>query len=333
MNAWRELPGLDGFAWPWMLLAIVLPLLVHALVPVRGDCATALRVPWGERLQRVATSDVSSVRVRGLSLLGLIAWSLLCVAAARPQQLGPSIAPPQAGRDMMLAVDLSASMGEEDMQLGGRIVDRLTAAKAALGYFLDRRVGDRVGLVVFGDRAYTLTPLTLDRDSVRGQLGDSVIGLAGRATAIGDAIALATKRLQREEEGQRVLILLTDGVNTAGTLDPIRAAQVARDYDIRIHAIAFGGEGGGLSVAGFKLPMGGDEMDEAGLQRIAALTGGRFFRARDANALAGIYAEIDRLEPVQRQGRAVRPKIERYPLPLAAALGFGLLALGLRRRA
>ena len=338
VNPLRDLPGLDGFAWPWMLLAIALPLLVHALVPARNGCADALRVPWSERLQRVAASDVGNVRVRGLSLLGLLAWALLCVAAARPQQLGPSIAPPQTGRDMMLAVDLSASMGEEDMQLGGRIVDRLTAAKAVLADFLDRRVGDRVGLVVFGDRAYALTPLTLDRDSVRDQLGDSVIGLAGRATAIGDAIALATKRLQREKEGQpasnqNVLILLTDGVNTAGTLEPMRAAQVARDNDIRIHAIAFGGEGSALSVFGFQLPMGGDEIDEAGLQRIAALTGGRFFRARDANALAGIYAEIDRLEPVQRQGRAVRPRIERYPLPLSAALVVGLLALLLRRRA
>lgn len=332
MNTLRELLALDGFAWPWMLLALVLPLLVHALVPPRSDAAAALRVPWGERLQRIAASDGTTLRVRGLSWLGLLAWALLCIAAARPQQLGPAIAPPQVGRDLMLAVDLSASMGEEDMQLGGRIVDRLTAAKAVLADFLDRRAGDRVGLVVFGDRAYALTPLTLDRDSVRDQLGASVIGLAGRATAIGDAIALATKRLQGQKAGQRVLILLTDGVNTAGTLEPSKAAQIARDNGVRIHAIAFGGEGGALSVFGFRLPMGGDEVDEAGLQRIAALTGGRFFRARDTQALAGIYAEIDRLEPVRRQGRAVRPKIERYPLPLACALAFGVLALALRRR-
>ena len=338
MNTLRELLALNGFAWPWMLLALVLPPLVHALAPPRSDAAAALRVPWGERLQRIAATDGTTLRVRGLSWLGLLAWALLCIAAARPQQLGPATAPPQAGRDLMLAVDLSASMGEEDMQLGGRIVDRLTAAKAVLADFLDRRAGDRVGLVVFGDRAYALTPLTLDRDSVRDQLDASVIGLAGRATAIGDAIALSTKRLQGVQEGQpasnqHVLILLTDGVNTAGTLDPMRAAEVARDNNIRIHAIAFGGEGGALSVFGFQLPMGGDEIDEAGLQRIAALTGGRFFRARDVDALAGIYAEIDRLEPVQRQGRMVRPKIERYPLPLGAALAFGLLALVVRRRA
>ena len=235
----------------------------------------------------------------------------------------------------MLAVDLSASMGEPDMALGGRSVDRLTAAKAVLADSLDRRVGDRIGLVVFGDRAFALTPLTLDRDSVRQQLQDSVVGLAGRATALGDAIALSTKRLQAQQVASdtHVLIVLTDGVNTAGALEPDKAAQIARDANVRIHAIAFGGDGGGaLSLFGFQLPMGGDEVDEAGLRRIADLTGGRFFRARDAGELAGIYAEIDALEPVARQGRAVRPVIERYPWPLGAALGLGMLALLLRGR-
>ena len=333
MSALREWLAMDGFAWPWMLLAIPLPLLVHLLLPARGGNGAALRVPWGERLQRIANAGSVAAKPGGLPWLALIAWCLLCIAAARPQQLGPAIAPPQVGRDLMLAVDLSASMGEEDMELGGRIVDRLTAAKAVLADFLDRRVGDRVGLVVFGERAHALTPLTADRDSVREQLQGSVVGLAGRATAIGDAIALSTKRLQKQPADQRVLILLTDGVNTAGTLEPDKAAQIARDNRVRIHAIAFGGDGGGLSVFGFQLPMGGDEVDEAGLQRIAALTGGRFFRARDTAALAGIYAEIDTLEPVQRQGQAVRPKIERYPLPLAGALLLGLLALLARRRA
>ncbi|RZA19392.1 MAG: VWA domain-containing protein [Lysobacteraceae bacterium] len=333
MNALRELLSLDGLAWQWMLLAIPLPLLVHVLLPARSGGEAALRVPWGERLQRIAASSSIAARPRRFPWLMLFAWSLLCVAAARPQQLGPAIAPPQVGRDLMLAVDLSASMGEEDMELGGRIVDRLAAAKAVLADFLDRRVGDRVGLVVFGERAYALTPLTVDRDSVREQLGDSVVGLAGRATAIGDAIGLATKRLQKQPADQRVLILLTDGVNTAGALDPFKAAQIASDNGVRIHAVAFGGNGGALSVFGFQLPMGGDEVDEAGLQRIAMLTGGRFFRARDTEALAGIYAEIDKLEPVQREGQAVRPRIERYPLPLACALALGLLALLLRRRA
>ncbi len=336
MNVLRALLSVDGFAWPWLLAALPLPLLIYALVPARRNVRDALRVPWSDRVQRIAATGDGAVRLPGFRWLAFLAWCLLCIAAARPQQLGPPVVPPQVGRDLMLAVDLSASMGEEDMEIGGRMVDRLTAAKAVLSDFLDRRVGDRVGLIVFGERAFALTPLTLDRDSVRDQLGDSVVGLAGRATAIGDAIALATKRLQPKDRGQEsrkqhVLILLTDGVNTAGTLDPEKAAAIARDSGVRIHTIAFGGNGS-VSVFGFQLPTGGDDVDEAGLQRIAALTGGRFFRARDTSDLAGIYAEIDKLEPVQRQGHAVRPKIERYPLPLAVALGLGLLALAVGQR-
>ena len=340
MSALLSMLSIEGFAWPWLLAALPLPLLVHALVPPRRTMESALRVPWGERVQRIAAAGGGSVRVHGFRWMAFLAWCLLCVAAARPQQLGPPVAPPQVGRDLMLAVDLSGSMGEEDMQLGGNIVDRLTAAKAVLSDFLDRRAGDRVGLIVFGDRAYALTPLTLDRDSVRDQLAASVVGLAGRSTAIGDAIALATKRLQPSTDSDRmqapakqhVLILLTDGVSNAGTLEPEKAAAIARDSGVRIHTIAFGGNGGSLSLFGFQLPMGGDDVDEAGLQRIAALTGGRFFRARDTSDLAGIYAEIDKLEPVQRQGRVVRPRIERYPFPLGAALSLGLLALVLGRR-
>lgn len=324
---------LGSFAWPWLLCALPLPWLARWLLPARRSTSAALKVPYGARIDAVAATGGRSVHGRGPGALAWLAWALLCIAAARPQQLGPAIAPPQVGRDLMLAVDLSGSMSEEDMELGGNVVDRLTAAKAVLADFLDRRAGDRVGLLVFGDRAYTLTPLTLDRDSVRDQLADSVVGLAGRATAIGDAIGLAVKRLRTQPADQRVVILLTDGVNTAGTLAPDKAAELAKSEHVRVHTIAFGGEGG-LTVFGFRLPMpgGGDEIDEAGLQRIAQQTGGRFFRARDTESLAGIYAEIDRLEPVQRPGQSVRPRIERYAWPLGGALVLALLAFAANRR-
>jgi Ca-activated chloride channel family protein len=328
----------DGFAWPWLLLALPLPWVVRWLLPPARQAGAALKVPYGARLDAIAT-QAGHAHARGVGVLAWIAWALLCGAAARPQQLGELVRPPQAGRDLMLAVDLSGSMSDEDMQLGGGLVDRLTAAKAVLADFLDRRSGDRVGLIVFGQKAYALTPMTLDLDTVREQLDDSVVGLAGRETAIGDAIGLAVKRLKpktaaRQPSKQNVLILLTDGVNTAGMLDPLKAAELARDNGVRIHAIAFGGEGGGLSVFGIPLhlPGGGEDIDETTLKRIADLTGGKEFRARDTEQLAGIYAEIDRLEPVKRPGQSVRPRIERYPWPLAIGLACGLLAFAAPRR-
>lgn len=322
--------GFGGFAWPWMWLALPLPWLVAALLPAVRSQSPALRVPYGDRLDGIAATGAVARRFR-VNWFAALAWLLLCAAAARPQQLGEAVTPPQAGRDLMLAVDLSGSMREPDMELGGRAVDRLTAAKAVLADFLDRRIGDRVGLLVFGSRAYAVAPLTLDRDSVRSQLRDTVSGLAGRETAIGDAIGLAVKRLSKQPAGQRVLILLTDGVNTAGALDPRKAAELAKNEHVRIHTIAFGGNGSGMSIFGMRLPsQGDDDIDEDTLRAIASTTGGRFFRARDTEELVGIYAELDKVEPVARPGRAVRPRIERYPLPLALALGFGLVALGWR---
>lgn len=335
IDSWLEALKIafGGFAWPWMWLAFPLPWLAGWLLPAHRSTSASLRVPYGRRLDAIATVGGRSRRLH-IAALAWLAWFLLCAAAARPQQLGEAVAPPQSGRDLMLAVDLSGSMSEPDMELGGDVVDRLTAAKAVLADFLDRRVGDRVGLLVFGQRAYALTPLTLDRDSVRDQLRDSVAGLAGRETAIGDAIGLAVKRLRDQPKGQRVLILLTDGVNTAGVLDPLKAAELAKAEGVRIHTIAFGGSGGGFSLFGLTVPLPGgqDEIDEETLKKIAQETGGQSFRARDTEQLAGIYAELDRIEPVKQEGARVRPRIERYAWPLAAALLVALLAFLLPRR-
>ncbi|KIQ97781.1 VWA domain-containing protein [Lysobacter sp. A03] len=327
---------LDGFAWPWLLLALPLPWLARRVLPARRRSGPALRVPFGDRLAGLGSAATGSAR-NARTWLAWAAWLLLCLAAARPQQVGEAVVPPQSGREMMVALDLSGSMSEPDMILGGRRVDRLTAAKAVLSDFLDRREGDRVGLLVFGQRAYVLAPPTLDLATVRQQLGDSVVGLAGRETAIGDGIGLAVKRLvsgaEDRDTGEHVLILLTDGVNNAGMLEPLKAAELARDAGVRVYTVAFGGDGA-MSVFGFQLPVpaGEDEVDEATLTRIAESTGGRFFRARDTAQLAGIYAEIDRLEPIRHPGEAVRPRIERYQWPLGAALGLGLLGFAAPRR-
>lgn len=339
------------FAWGWLLLALPLPLFVARLLPpAETGLDAALRIPFAAELHALQAQAARTPRSRTL-LLPLLAWSMLCVAAARPQQLGEVTQPPQTGRDLLLAVDLSGSMAEQDMNLGGAMVDRLTAVKAVLGDFLDRRIGDRVGLLLFGQRAYAMTPLTLDRDSVRQQLDDSVVGLAGQETAIGDAIGLAVKRLteqsdlggdtdqggkdQGASQGQRVVILLTDGVNTAGSIMPDKAAELAHNTQVRVHTIGFGGDGARTSIFGMPMQAQSD-IDEITLRTIAAQTGGRYFRARDTRELAGIYAELDRIEPAAREGEVQRPRIERYPLPLSLSLALAALALAarsLRRRA
>jgi Ca-activated chloride channel family protein len=322
------------FAWPWLLLALPLPWLVAWLLPpARGALDSALRVPFGADVRALAAGPPGAARAR-LRWLPLLAWLLLCVAAARPQQLGEATQPPSSGRDLLLAVDLSGSMAARDMELGGAIVDRLSAVKAVLGDFLDRRVGDRVGLLLFGQRAYAVTPLTLDRESVRQQLDDSVVGLAGQETAIGDALALAVKRLREQPgleagNGQRVMVLLTDGVNTAGAIAPAKAAELATAEAVRVHTIGFGGEG---EVDPFFGRRAGAEIDERTLRAIAEATGGRYFRARDTAELAGIYAELDRVEPALRPGETQRPRIEHYALPLAAAMLLAALEAVLRRR-
>jgi Ca-activated chloride channel family protein len=326
--AW--LSWLDGLAWPWALLALPLPLLMYAL-PARAGAAPALRVPYAaDALASLGTAGAGAAMRVGQLLLWL-AWASLCVALARPQQLGEPITPPQQGRQMMLAVDVSGSMRETDMMLGNQVVQRLSAAKAVLADFLDRRAGDRVGLLIFGERAYTLTPITADLTTVRNQLTDSEVGLAGTDTAIGDAIALAVKRLREQPEGQRVLILLTDGVSNAGVLQPLRAAELAKAEGVRVYTVAFGGDGS-YRMFGVQIAAGDDPVDEATLRRIADLTGGRAFRARDTAELAGIYAELERLEPVAAAGAAVRPRIERYGWPLALAMLLGGLAWLLPRR-
>lgn len=312
------------FAWPWVFLALLLPWLVRWALPrAKAADGTALRVPfYAELLALGGKTQAGGVSMRTGALT--IIYVLLCVAAARPQWVGEPIAPPQSGRDLMLAVDTSGSMSAEDMSLGGRRMDRLEAVKIVLGDFLERRAGDRLGLILFGQNAYLVTPLTFDRNSVRYQLDTTTVGLAGRETAIGDAIGLAVKRLRDRPTEHRVLILLTDGANNAGALEPMQAAELARAHHVRVYTVAFGSD---TQRGPFGMMVSSAEIDETALQEIADATGGRFFRARNTADLAGIYHELDQLEALPQEAQSIRSRDELFVYPAAAALILAILLM------
>lgn len=315
-------------AWPWLLLALPLPMLAAWILPraQTGTSAAALRLPHrGISWPHAATaSSISGLR-RGLALL---AWALLVFSAARPQWLGEPEDIPRSGRDLLLAVDTSGSMGIEDMQIGNRAADRFSTVQIIAGDFIQRRAGDRVGLILFGSRAYLLTPLTFDLKTVAKQLDESAIGLAGRETAIGDAVGLAVKRLLERPQDQRVLILLTDGVNNAGELDPQKAIELAVANKVRIYTVGIGAEAVNVdSLFGSRTINPSADLDVAMLTSMAESTGGKFFRARDTAELAGIYREINQLEPVADKAETLRPVDELYWLPMAMAMLLAILAL------
>jgi len=317
------------FVWPWVFAVLPLPLLMAWLLPRAPEHASAaLRMPFYAALQK-AVGDSHSGRSRLRLLLAMLAWLLLVLAAARPQFLGEPVQLPISGRDLLLAVDISGSMEIEDMVLGRQIATRLRAVKAVAGEFVERRAGDRLGLILFGDQAYLQTPLTFDSSTVRTQLNESAVGLAGKRTAIGDAIGLAVKRLRSQPQENRVLILLTDGTNNAGSVEPLRAADIAAAEGVRIYTIGVGADERIVQGLFGAQRVVNTELDEQSLTTIAHKTGGRYFRARDIKGLQKIYQLLDALEPVSKDQETFRPVHELYNWPLSAALLISVLvALG-----
>jgi len=316
--------GMSEFAWPWVALVLPLPWLLRLALRAAG-IGQAMRLPYpGLQL----ASAHMQLPQRGRMVLFALAWICLVIAAMRPQWIGPPQAQQHSGRAMMLAVDLSGSMRTDDMKLAGRPVSRFGAVEAIAGDFISRRSGDELGLVLFGSNAFLVTPLTYDLDAVRAQLEGARVGLAGTETAIGDAIAVATKRLAALPEQARVLVLLTDGVNNAGSIAPVEAARAAKAVGVRVYTIGIGATQ--MSVPDFfgsRVINPSADLDEDMLRSIADGTGGRYFRATDTSALADAYRAIDALEPMPQQGPSLRPRHERFRWPLFAALLLGILAV------
>lgn len=308
------------FVWWPILFAIPLPFLVRWLLPAKAkNTQVALYFP---HVSEVAGTAMAKVRASFFKLLIMsIAWLALVVASARPIWFGEPIAIPSEGRDLMLAVDLSTSMRQQDMVVAGRRVDRLEMVKSVMDEFIDRRVGDRIGLILFGDTAYLQAPLTFDRNIVEKFLEDSVIGLVGDSTAIGDAIGLAVKRFKDKERSNRVLILLTDGRNTAGNINIEQALALAISNEVTIYTIGVGSDQQiQNSVFGQRIVNPSSDLDERSLLKIAKDTGGEYFRAKSTEELAQIYALLDLLEPVEGSDQTLRPREELFYYPLLLSL-------------
>ena len=313
-----------SLAWPWMLLALPLPLLARALLsPVTESQEAGLKVPSFKGFAVLTNRSEVEQLLNWRVWLAIIAWALLVLAAARPERIGDELDVPVSGRNLMLAVDLSGSMDAKDFELGNRRVDRLTATKAVASDFIERRKGDRIGLILFGERAYLQVPLTLDRETVNILLMEAFIGLAGEKTAIGDAITLAVKRIHDQEAvgDEQILIVLTDGANTAGEIDPIKAAELAQQIGLRIYTIGIGAEQMMVSsITGGLRPVNPSaDLDEETLTRIAAITGGQYFRAKDTAGLQNIYRLLDEMEPVAEPEAGFRPVKSLYYWPLGGA--------------
>ncbi|WP_405420449.1 vWA domain-containing protein [Marinobacter flavimaris] len=310
-----------NLAWPWALVLVLLPLILKWRKP-GAQSVDAPVLPVGHWL-----SDLPGVSRRGNAvplwqqLLLFLMWTLLVVALARPQHVGEQVQMPVSGRDLMLVVDISPSMDEQDMVLQGRSINRLQAVKRVLDDFISRRQGDRLGLILFGTEPYVQAPLTFDLETVRTLMREAGLGMAGRATAIGDAVGLATKRLRNRPQDQRVVVLLTDGANTAGEITPDKATEIAAAASIRLYTIGIGAESMvQRGLLGSRRVNPSRDLDENLLTRMAQQTGGEYFRARSLPELELIYESIDQLEPIELEGKFYRPVTELYVWPAGLAI-------------
>jgi Ca-activated chloride channel family protein len=318
------------FLWPYAALLALLPLLIRKKV-IEDDQRTDTVAPnisaysKAHALYGFCTQSAQREHKRKKVFLYLL-WLLMTLGMMRPQYFGTAIELPLEGRDLMLAIDISPSMKEVDMPLNGRRAMRIDVVKSVVGDFAERRQGDRIGLILFGSQPYVQSPLSFDTETVNTLLQEAFLGMAGQATAIGDAIALAVKRLRERPEQSRVLILLTDGANTAGEIPPEKAAQLAASFGIKIYTVGIGAdEMLQRSFFGTRTINPSADLDEEMLSTIAATTDGKYFRARNEEELGEIYNEIEKLEPIESSKRTYRPQKSLTYIPVLCALALFVL--------
>ncbi len=314
------------FEWWWVWLLLPLPWLSRWLPAARNHSQFLLTVPL---LQQPEAEQLLRHNANRRKLVMLVCiWILVISALARPYWIGDPTHRAVSGRDLMIAIDVSGSMYEADMFVDNGFQRRIDVLKTVIGRFVEQRPGDRLGLILFGTHAYPYVPLTFDHDMLGSLLSDVSTGLAGRLTAIGDAIAVAVGTFSQQDSRHKVLILVTDGSNTAGSNDPLAAAQIASRFDMTIYTVGIGNDAETLKKLTNQSSVPPEILlNEKLLRQIAALTGGRYFRAQDAETLEKIYAELDRLEPIDLKAGEYRPEVSLFHYPVALATLLLLLYL------
>jgi len=318
------------FVYPWAFVLLLVPVLVTLFAPAYKERKSSIKVPYFARLVDVTGETPQS----GAVLLNrnniqriIVAFSWLCIvtAIAKPEMIGAPINQEKSARDLMVAVDLSGSMSVEDFTLPDTKnttktadkVNRLVAVKDVLNAFVKGREHDRLGLILFGDAPYLQAPFTDDIPTWQALLNESDIGMAGQSTAFGDAIGLAISVFEQSDTQNRVLIVLTDGNDTASKVPPVEAAKVAAAHDIKIYTIAIGDPSA----------VGEEKVDIEVLKEMADITQGKSFQALNSDELLQVYAEIDKLEPQQFDSLSFRPRVSVHHYPIILFVSIYLFVL------
>ena len=307
--------------YPYLSIFVFIPILVWIWWPAQVRPSLAVRVPFWSRIRSAGGEQIATRPDQIGWLINTFVWLLIVAALVRPQWLEEPIERTIPTRDLLLVIDLSASMQHDDFSnSSGNVVDRLSAVKQVVGDFLTRRKGDRVGLVVFGNAPFLQIPLTTDLDLSRRLLDETAVGMAGPRTAFGDAIGLAIKLLDDSDSPQKTIIALTDGNDTASSVPPIEASRIARDRGVTVHTVAIGDP----------KTVGEDPLDEVALKNVAEVSGGKYYLALNTDQLNGIYQQLDEIETTETKTVSHRPRLELYYWPLGLALLLSLIDSGVR---
>ncbi len=306
------------FAYPYVAFLAALPFLVYWLLPAIKNRSAALIYPYFNAAATVSKQKpkkASYIKKRSwyISVFMYLIWLLLILAMASPELIGKPEKKIKTSRNFLILADLSFSMAKNDWVTDGKRVTRWEGVKNIMGDFIIRRESDKMGLVFFASNAYVQAPFTTDLKTVKTMLDEADVGMAGQMTNIGKAIVKGMDLFERDTIQSKVMLLLTDGVDSGTEILPLDAANMAKKDSTIIYTIGIGNPGSSSS-----------DLDERTLIEIAELTGGKYFRAIDAQELEKIYAELDTLEPIEYEEESYTPITLLYYYPLGAALGLGL---------